>query len=304
MQHRFAFVGSDLQDLYGIDPQTIGRATPMSNAFFGNDDATMTLRTLAQTPDGVLVSEETVQTFQLRVGDRLRLRLQNARTHQYVPVTFRFTGVSREFPTAPKDSFLVANARYVAQQTGTDAREIVLLHTRPDAIERSATAARRIVATLPGAAVSDIVHTQQHIGSSLAAVDLRGLTRLELVFAVLFVAASTGLVLALSFADRLRTFAVLVALGAKTPQLRSFLAAEAAAIVVPGVLLGIALGFAIAHVLVVVLTGVFDPPPSALSIPWGYLGALLAAAAASAALAVAFVVRTTGHAVVGALRGL
>ena len=26
MQHRFAYVGNDLQDLYGIDPATIGRA--------------------------------------------------------------------------------------------------------------------------------------------------------------------------------------------------------------------------------------------------------------------------------------
>src|SRR2546430_9987965 len=30
MQHRFAYVGNDLQDLYGIGPRAIGRATPMS----------------------------------------------------------------------------------------------------------------------------------------------------------------------------------------------------------------------------------------------------------------------------------
>jgi putative ABC transport system permease protein len=33
MQHRFAYVGSDLQDLYGIDPVHIGETTTMSNAF-------------------------------------------------------------------------------------------------------------------------------------------------------------------------------------------------------------------------------------------------------------------------------
>ncbi len=304
MQHRFAFVGNDLQDLYAIDPHTIARATPMSNAFFGNNDATMTLRTLAQTPDGVLVSEETVQTFQLQLGDQLRLRLENARTHRYVPVTFRFVGVSREFPTAPKDSFLVANAQYVAQQTGSSAAEVVLLRAQPGATQRVAAAARAVVASLPGATVTDIRQTQQRIGSSLTAVDLRGLTRLELLFAMLFVAASTGLMLALSFADRLRTFAILAALGAQKAQLRAFLAAEAAAIVVPGVLLGFVLGFGIAHVLVVVLTGVFDPPPSALTVPWGYLAVLVLAAAASTALAVSVVLRATGHAVVGALRGL
>ena len=34
MQHRFAYVGNDLQDLYGIDPAHIGEATTMSNVFF------------------------------------------------------------------------------------------------------------------------------------------------------------------------------------------------------------------------------------------------------------------------------
>ena len=47
MQHRFAYVGNDLQDLYGIDPATIGATTPMSDAFFGNGDAAATLATLA-----------------------------------------------------------------------------------------------------------------------------------------------------------------------------------------------------------------------------------------------------------------
>src|SRR5262249_62166242 len=34
MMHRFAYVGNDLQDLFGINPRTIGTATPMSDAFF------------------------------------------------------------------------------------------------------------------------------------------------------------------------------------------------------------------------------------------------------------------------------
>jgi putative ABC transport system permease protein len=145
---------------------------------------------------------------------------------------------------------------------------------------------------------------QRTIGSTLTAVDVRGLTAIELAFAVLFVAAGTGLMLALGFAERLRTFAVLSALGASARQLRAFLASEALTIVVPGAVFGIALGFAVAQVLVVILTGVFDPPPEALIVPWGYLGLLVLAAGASSAAAVALVLRATGGAVVGALRGL
>jgi putative ABC transport system permease protein len=305
VQHRYAFVGNDLQDIYGIHPLTIGDATPMSNAFFGGGHAAATLAELARTPDGVLVSEETVQTYQLHSGDTLVLRLQRAGSHAYVPVNFRFIGVTREFPTAPHDSFLVANANYVAAQTGSNAAEVVLIRARaPGAIASIAAAARRVARDLPGAHVTTIVEMQRKIGSSLTAVDLRALTALELAFAIVFVAAATGLMLALGLAERLRTFAVLAALGAKSRQLLAFIAAEAAVVVLTGAAFGIALGFAIAQVLVKVLTGVFDPPPEALVIPWPYIAALAAAAAVSTMLAVAITARATNASVIGALREL
>ncbi|WP_246780812.1 FtsX-like permease family protein [Rhizobium ruizarguesonis] len=103
MQHRYAYVGTDLQDLYGIDPARIGSVTAMSDAYFANGDARAALADLAQTPDGVLVSQETVNDYQLSRGDSVNLRLQNASDHQYHVVPFHIVGVVREFPTAPKD---------------------------------------------------------------------------------------------------------------------------------------------------------------------------------------------------------
>jgi putative ABC transport system permease protein len=252
----------------------------------------------------VLVSEETVQTYQLSIGDTLILRLQDGRSHKYVPVKFRFTGVSREFPTAPKDSFLVANAMDVAQQTHSSAAEVVLLRVKPGAITDVTVQARRVAANLPGAVVTNIIEAQRAVGSSLTALDLRALTAIELLFAVIFVAAATGLVLALGFSERLRMFAVLSALGAKDRQLRAFLVAEAVSIVAAGTVFGVALGFLIAQVLVKILTGVFDPPPSSLTVPWGYLAGLVIAAVASTLIAVAIILRATHKAVVSALRGL
>src|SRR5262249_39874353 len=115
MMHRFAYVGNDLQDLFGINPRTIGTATPMSDAFFQGGNATAVLAALAARPDAVLVSEETVLTYQVRMGDLLRLRVQSARDHAYHLIPFHFVGVVREFPTAPKDSFFIANASYIAR---------------------------------------------------------------------------------------------------------------------------------------------------------------------------------------------
>ena len=52
-----------------------------------------------------------------------------------------------------------------------------------------------------GANVTDIGSTQRVISSSLTAVDLSGLTALELAFAILFVTGAMGLVLALGLAE-------------------------------------------------------------------------------------------------------
>jgi len=145
MMHRFAYVGSDLQDMYGIDPRAIGRATKMSDAFFGNGNSALALAALASTHDGVLVSEETVSDFQLQPDDTLNLRLQNASDHKYHVAPFRFVGVAREFPTAPRDSFLVANADYVAKMTGDSAAEVVLMSVPADP-ETVAVAARKVFA--------------------------------------------------------------------------------------------------------------------------------------------------------------
>lgn len=285
LMHRFAYVGKDLQDIYGIDPRHIGEAAHMSNAYFENGNAQATLSALAGQPDGVLVSEETRRDFQLRKGDLLNLRLQSAADNQYHMIPFRFIGVVREFPTAPKDSFLVANADYIAQKTGNDAREIVLLRTGGNA-RKLAESARKTVASLAGAKVTDIDSVQGIISSSLTAVNLHGLTKLELVFAILLVMGATGLILALGLSERRRNFAILAALGAKSSQLGAFIWSEGLLILVGGGVIGSILGLGVAQMLVKVLTGVFDPPPEHLYLPWGYMTAVAATAIASTVIVI------------------
>ncbi|HEY0584432.1 MAG TPA: FtsX-like permease family protein [Chloroflexota bacterium] len=303
MQHRFAYVGTDLQDLFGIDPLHISEVTSLSNAYFANGDARATLSALAAQPDGVLVAAETAKDYQLNPGDRINLRLQSATDHQYHVVPFSFIGIVREFPTAPKDSFLVANASYIAAQTATPAAEIVLLRTSGDAADVAART-RALSAGLAGVRVTDLGTTQRTISSSLTAIDLRGLTQLELAFAVLLVGAAAGLILRLGLAERQRSFAILAALGARPRQLGAFLWSETVVIVIGGTVVGLALGFGVAQMLVVLLTGVFDPPPDRLAVPGGYLLVLLATAVLTAAIAVLAALASARRPLVDALRDL
>ncbi len=303
MQHRFAYVGSDLQDLYGIDPARIGRVTTLSDAYFTGSSAAAILQKLQATPDGVLVSQETVNDFQLSLGDTINLRLMSAADHQYHPVPFHFIGIAREFPTAPKDSFLVANSDYIAQMTGDPAQDYILMKATgdPAALARAATA---LVADVPALTVKDIGSVTHIIGSSLTAVNMDALTRIELAFAVLMAAAAAGLMLALGFRDRQRGFAILTAIGAKPRQLGAFLWSEGMLVIAGGVVLGLAAGTVIAWMLVKLLTGVFDPPPEALAMPWGWLMLLIVLVAVSVAGAVLLTMRGLRQDAVDLLRDL
>lgn len=291
IQHRFAYVGADLQDLYGVRTDTIVGATRLQDAYFQGGTASQLMSTLGSSPDSLLVSAETVHDFQLTPGDPLILRLQDGHTKQYTDVTFHYAGIAKEFPTAPRDSFLLANADYIAQQTGSDAVGAFLI----DASGASpTTVARRVQAQVgAGAQVTDITTSRRIIGSSLTAVDLAGLTRVELGFALVLAAASTGLVLALGLAERRRTFAIASALGAKPRQLGGFVWSEAAFVTVGGLFAGALGGWVLSEMLVKVLTGVFDPPPSVLAVPWGYLVTVAGVAVVAVSIAAVATLRST-----------
>ncbi|MFJ9199015.1 FtsX-like permease family protein [Streptomyces flaveolus] len=302
LQHRYAYVGSDLQDLYGVRPATVAKATSLQDAYFSGGTAGQLMRRLAQRPDNLLVSAETVHDFQLSPGDTVNLRIQNARTKALRTVPFHYAGIVKEFPTAPKDSFFVANADYVARATGSDAVGAFLLDTGGSHQQQIAAHLRRQLGT--GATVTDLTQTRGTVGTSLTSVDLAGLTRIELAFAVLLAAGAGGLVLALGLAERRRTFAVATVLGAKSGQLRGMVLTEALLLAAGGLAGGALIGWALSEMLVKVLTGVFDPPPASLSVPGGYL-ALTAGAAVVAVLAAALNgIRSAGRPAVEELRDL
>jgi putative ABC transport system permease protein len=248
------------------------------------------------------VSAETVRDFQLHPGDLLRLRLQDGRTKQFKTVAFHYVGVAKEFPTAPSDSFLVANRSYVARATGSDAVGAFLVQT--DGTSPAAVAQRLRTELGTSAQVTDIVNQRKIVGSNLTAVELSGLTKVELGFALLLAVAASGLALGVGFKERRRTFAIAGALGAKARQLGGFVWGESLFVTVGGLLLGTVAAAAISEMLVKVLTGVFDPPPDVLAVPWGYLGTVVLLTLAAVGAAGALTLRALRQPAVEELRDL
>jgi len=297
--HRLAYVGPDLQDLYGIDPTTIGRAAPLQNAFTPGSSIRTVMRDLAATPDGALLSQETLHDYQLHTGDLIRLRLNNA-TGAYQAVPFHVVGVVTEFATAPRDSFIVANRDYLARTTGSSAIQTLLVRTdRP----------RQVAAAIhapAGALVNDITAPRVAVpsASGLAAGSLSGLARLTLAFGLLLATASAGLVLVVGATQRRRSLVALAVLGANARQRAGFLWTEARALTVAGLIGGLVTGALVAAELVKVLTGIFDPPPQQPAVPWTFVGAVLAAVVATAVLATAASARWAGRVDASRLRDL
>src|SRR5581483_118120 len=72
---------------------------------------------LAATPNGILVSLETITDYSLRPGDLLRLRVLDQGSGRFRVAPFRVIGTVQEFPSAPRDSFMVANQSYLDRLT-------------------------------------------------------------------------------------------------------------------------------------------------------------------------------------------
>ncbi len=305
LQHRFGYVGPDLQDLYGVQAATFGSAAPLQDAFFPGSSVTQTLTDLQATPDGVLLSAETLHDYQLHPGDLIRIRLQTGRDHRYRAVDFHVIGQVSEWPTAPKDSFIVANADYLATQTGSDAVGAFLVAT--DTPAATAASLRALASpALTGARVQDISSAGAQVtsASGLAGTNLAGLARLELAFGGVLALSCSGLALLGGILERRRALVLLAALGATARQRGRFLASEARAVVIPGLVGGLVIGATVAYLLVKVLTGIFDPAPAAATVPWPYLGLILGVVVVATVFVVVVVGRLVARAGPSELRDL
>jgi putative ABC transport system permease protein len=281
LDHTYAYVGPDLQDTFGIDPSTLTRGTTLRDSYFVGDSAGEMLRRLRTRSDGVLVSQETIHDYSLRPGDLLKLRVLDRRTHAFRIVPFHVVGVVQEFPSAPHDSFIVANLRYLLGVTHDPAPNVVFARAAGD----PSAVARRVAARVPGALVQDIRQQATQTASSITTVQLRGIARIEEAFTLALAAAALILFATVALAERRLELATMAALGASLRQTASFLWSEAALVVASAVALAALLGWLLAEMLVAMLRHVFDPPPDHLAGPWGYLASLVGAAVVGAALA-------------------
>jgi putative ABC transport system permease protein len=285
LDHSYAYVGPDLQDIFGIDPGTFARATTLRDSYFLGGSAAQMLARLRSTPDGILVSKETITDYSLRVGDLLKLRVLDRASGRFTVAPFHVVGIVQEFPSAPRDSFMVANLAQLERVTHGTGPNVAFVKAKGDA---SLLASRIAAATrADGTIVKDIHRQTAQTVSSITTVDLGGISRIEEAFALALAAAAMGLFVAVGLAERRQELATMAALGASLRQIGSFIWSEAVLVLAAALALAAALGWLLAEMLVAMLRHVFDPPPDHLAVPWRFLIGLSGAALLGAVVAIA-----------------
>ena len=283
LDHSYAYVGPDLQDIFGIDARTLTHGTGVRDSYFLGGSAAQILARLRSTPDGVLVSRETISDYSLRLGDLLKLRTLDRASGRFKVVPFHVAGVVQEFPAAPRDSFMVANLAYLERATHDPGPNLLFVKARADPVALARQVAARTRAQ--GALVKNIRQQTAQTVSSITTVDLGGISRIEESFALALAAAAMALFVAVALAERRQEFATMAALGASLREIAAFLWTETALVLSAALALAALLGWLLAEMLVAMLQHVFDPPPDHLAAPWVFLGGLAAAAVAGGAIA-------------------
>lgn len=296
---RVVYVGPEAQDLLAIDPATLPAVSPLADGFFQGATADAAMVALRSQPDAILVSAETAKDYSIVPGDRIRIRVPDA-TGTLRTVDFHMVGIALEFPTAPKDAFLVANLSYLVAQTGDDRISFALARSGDNVGDAAANLTGRM-----GSAwlVSDLAATTARLANSITSVDLQGVVVIDLAFAILIAAIGTALFLLAGLAERRRELATLVAIGAEPGQLRRSLIGETMLVGLTGLLIGIITGGLVGLSLLQILAAIFDPPADFPVVPPGAILATVGCIAVALVGALAIADRGIARLdVVGALR--
>src|SRR2546430_6098099 len=141
-------------------------------------------------PDGILVSQETVKDYSVGRGDLLRLRVLDHATGRFRVVDFHVAGVVQEFPSAPKDSFMVANLPYLSASDHGGGSNVVFarVHGDPAVVARRVTAATRTA----GTQVRNIRQQAAQTGSAITTIDLSGIAAIERAFVIVLRSAAVS----------------------------------------------------------------------------------------------------------------
>lgn len=284
-----ALVGSEKNTVYGIDVASFGNTAYLPDSFFVDGSAQQTmdaltnrttnyapgsaqqvLDALANTPNGVIISVEQAEKYNIQVGDPVLLRLYNRATNQYADVQTQAVGLFIYFPTSSQDSDFIINRDFMIQRSGYDGMNYFLIKTdgKPQAISTLTSALTAQYKNVMPVRIQNIDTVVKTESSSLTSLNLGGLGAMEQLYTIVVVSMGLAIFLLAMINERQREFGAMRALGANLNHLRRFLFTEALAIGSLSLVIGAGVGILLARLLVLLLGVIFTIPAHTLSWDW------------------------------------
>lgn len=283
------------KNLAAIDAESLASVAPPPDQVFVDAPAADSLAALAGDLRGVLIDEETADDLSVDVEDRVQIILALG-TNREATGGFRVVGLFERFPGTPAGANLVMDLDRYRQLTGIAPVDFFL--ARVDDASRSGLArAAETLASGPGSRTPMHIDTTETAlnkeQSSLTAVNVNGLVRLNAFYALLMSATAIAIFVFGLLLQRRREYVALRAQGVRGGEVRALILIEAAVVTVCGLVAGVLVGTLTALLSIRILRGLFILEPR-MTVPAGplvTLGVSVVLAALLSALAATELIR-------------
>jgi putative ABC transport system permease protein len=271
-----AYVGSSQQTVFGIDPQSYTLTTEPADSFFIDMNAAQAMQDLANVPNGVLVSQELANSYDIRLGDPVIIRLPRTASADspMIEIRLQTVGIIRFFPTAQQDDFLVMNLSFMQSVTHNDKISYFLIRTS-DAPHDVAIRLQDTLGTQVPMKTEDIDTAILALGNSMTSLNLQGLGSIEQGYSVIIISLGLSIFLLSMIYERAKELGAMRAVGGSITQIGRILWSESLTVGVLSLLIGSIIGLILGGVFVSLLKVLYTIPPAGMNIPWGALFALL-----------------------------
>lgn len=204
---------------------------------------------LAQTPEGILVSQALIDQYSLRIGDSLEL-LVIPDFGITVRQVFRIVGIYDYFPTVNQGELaVVGNMEYIISFFGVTMPHRILLHLAPGGTPEAALAAVTTTG-IKGVEVKSAAASLQSEQAQLSRVGVFGTLTVGFLAAALMAALGLLTYSYASLHERLYQFSVLRAVGLRRREIIGQVALEYTLLTAYGAAAGVACGMAAARLFV------------------------------------------------------
>ncbi len=246
---------SDPANMLAVDPDSFGKVAPLYDLDFNDITAEQSLNILKNEQESVFLSDDMADFLQAEVGDTLHVLLERGSNKQ-TEIMQIIKGTFKRLPGCPDGAHAFMSIHVYSEKIPEKAPDFFLASVQNDQVENFASIEKDLENSV-GKFFEYRLESKYTVlskdQSSLAALNIAGLVKLDSIFAFVMAIVTIGIFVFGLLFQRRREYITLKAQGLKPNIIRSLIAAEASSVAlggsISGILVGITMGFYFVKVL-------------------------------------------------------